>query len=197
MCFVAAAAPALAGGLSASSVASMAFSVVGAVSQFVAQRQQAKAVEAKGKYDAAVARNNKILAQRQADDEREIGRIEEARHRQRIAQAAGTARAVLSASGFDATQDDAPVLQADIVEQGDIEARTIRANAERRARAFEFEGANQGAQAEAILAGTRRTGFEGFGTLISGAASVADKWHSYKQGAVVTEPTPDPVWLFE
>lgn len=174
-------------------------SVAGTIFQFVGQRRaardQARAERQRAEYDAAVARNNAILAERQAEDQREVGRIEESRHRQRIASMVGQTRAVLASSGFDATAGDAPALVADVAEQGDIEARTIRRNAENRARGLDFEAANFRANSDFILASGRSqrvSPFTGVGALISGVGTVADKWSRYNDNSSAQQTTPSP-----
>lgn len=202
MCVVAAPALAAVGGVSgAFSIASTAFSVVSALqgraaSEAAAQRQATINAQA-AEYNAQVADNNRLLAEYMAADEIEVGRQAEQEHRLKVAQLVGNTKAVLAASGFDATEGDAPVLVADIAETGELEAQTIRRNARNRAAGKQFEADNFGSQA----AFNRQRG-EAFSqplptsnklvAIAAGVGAVADKWHRYSESAApAATPTPD------
>lgn len=150
--------------------------------------QQGQAAKDQANYQAQVAENNAILAQRAADDERAIGREEERRQRIITEQQIGEARAMFAGQGVLVDEGTALDLTSDIAEIGELDALTIRSNAERRAMALEAEGANF--QGEASLARARGRNLEtasfiNFGsTLLTGGGRVADKWYVYdKEGA--------------
>ena len=161
-----------------SGVLSTAFSVVG-------QMQQGKAAAAQAEYQAAVGRNNEILARRAADDARLRG--DEAARRKAVEtkQLAGRQRAVLAANGVLVDQGSALDITSDTAEIGKLDELTIRSNAEREALGFEAQGMNFNASANlnqmrADNASSSATA-GAFGTILSGAGSVASKWYQYKK----------------
>ena len=187
MC-LAAAAPAAAagGGLSFFQVASLAFSAGSTLLSFVGDNQAAEAAAAQQRYQAAVDRNNQIIANRQAEDALRRGEKEEKQHRLKIEQLKGRQKTVFAASGVETDSGSALDILSDTAEIGELEALTIRNNAEREAYGHRVQANNFGASAQnRLLAAdntTRAAGFSGFSTLLSGAGSVADQFYRYRKG---------------
>jgi hypothetical protein len=121
--------------MTALAVASVAASTAGAYTQSKAQKQQAK-------YQAAVARNNAIVAERAATDARERGEKEELNFRKQLSQLKGKQRAAFSGSGVVVDEDSPLDVLAETAELGEIDALTIRNNAEREAYGFENQARN-------------------------------------------------------
>ena len=138
-------------------------------------------------YQAAVARNNEIVAGYQADDTYIRGRQAVREHRERATAFAGTQRSILAASGFDANEDDALDILADtaMVSEGDV--GKIRANTEREAWQHRLSGMNQSAQASLLQnqADSYSPGMEGGFAFGTGMAGVADKWTKRNKGATI------------
>lgn len=161
-----------------STVLGTAFSAFGAI-------QQGRAAAAQAEYQAAVGRNNAILAQRAADDARLRG--EEAARRKAVEsrQLIGRQRAVLAANGVLVDQGSALDLTSDAAEIGKLDELTIRSNAEREALGYEAQGSNFSASAQLnqIRADNAQSSAMGsaFGTVLTGATSVASKWYQYKK----------------
>jgi multidrug efflux pump subunit AcrA (membrane-fusion protein) len=161
-----------------STVLGTAFSAYGAM-------QQGKAAAAQAEYQAAVGRNNAILAQRAADDARLRG--EEAARRRAVEtrQLSGRQRAVLAANGVLVDQGSALDLTSDTAEIGKLDELTIRSNAEREALGYEAQGMNFNASAQLndMRADNARSSAMGsaFGTVLTGATSVASKWYQYRK----------------
>lgn len=161
----------------AATVISTAVGVAGSI-------QQGKAAKNQADYQAQVARNNRIIAERKAEDARRRGAIEERQQRIKTAQLIGRQRASAAARGVVVDQGSALDITADTAAIGELDALTIRSNAEREALGFETQGANF--EAESVL--RRRAGstaqsdsfLSAGGTLLSGTAKVADRWYAIK-----------------
>jgi len=166
--------------------ASLGLSAVGAVSSAMGQYQQGKAQAASAQYQAAVARNNQILAQRKADDARKRGELESHQQdiRTRLLQdkitAAGAGHGVLYTGALLKEVESAGAL-------GKLDALTIQSNAEREALGFESQGMNFEAEARLgdFTAGSIKSNlpFQVGATLLSGFSTVADKWSKFGAGS--------------
>jgi len=100
--------------------------------------QQGQQQQKQAEYQAAVANNNSIVAEqnaqiqdRAAQDALSRGRIEEQQHRLKVAQMKGTQRSALAASGVQVDTGSALDMVADTAMMGEMDALTIRNNAER------------------------------------------------------------------
>lgn len=168
--------------------ASLALSAAGTGVNVLGQAQAGKAAQAQANYQAAVARNNQIIAERQAADALQRGEIAEKQHRLRVGQLAGRQRVALAANGVVVDQGSALDILGDTRELGELDALTIRSNAEREAYGYRVQGANFAADAgllDARGASARSAAsLAGMSSLLSGAGSVADKWYGFKTQGV-------------
>jgi hypothetical protein len=119
----------------AATVAASAVSAVGAIQQGQAQSQQAK-------YNAAVARNNQVIAQQNAQDALDRGAAEEQQQRKKTQMLMGQQRASLAAQGADLSSGSALDVVSDIAGTGELDALTIRRNAALEARQYQVQGMN-------------------------------------------------------
>jgi hypothetical protein len=153
--------------------------------QIKAQMDQARAQADAAKFRAAVARNNQIVARRAADDARRRGAIAADRQREATSQLIGKQRAALAGSGVKVDQDSALQLVVDTQGLGELDALTIRGNAEREAIGFEAQGIGFGNQAalQTSVAENVQAAVPGqvAGTLASGFGSVASKWYGFRK----------------
>lgn len=162
-------------------IAATALSTVAGVAGSI---QQGQAARKQAEYQAAVARNNRIIAERKAEDARERGAVEERQHRLMVAQRIGSQRASAAGRGVLVDVGSAADLTADTAQFGELDALTIRSNAEREAQAFEAEG--RGFEAEAGLhqlrgrTAERESFLEAGGTFLSGTSKVADRWYQLR-----------------
>jgi len=168
--------------------AALALQAYGTIQQAQNQKAQGEAVQAQNDYQAAILRNNKILADRKADDARERGENEafqnDLQTRQiigrQVTQIANTGQEVNTGSGLEITSDTASL--------GRLDSLRIVNNAEREALGFESQGMNFESEArlkDATGRNARSAGnAQAFGTLVTGAGKVAGKWYEYdKAGA--------------
>ena len=195
--------PALAAGLGMSQ-GSLLFSTLGFGFQLVSGIQQSRAAQAQASYQAAVARNNQIIAQRQAEDARLRGeqtatqisvreREETARNalatrqfiaRQRTAQAAlGQTTDVGSALDLTtATVAAGKLDELTLRRNARFEREVARNNAEREAIGFLTQGFNFAAEAQlaSLRAKSARSAglISAFGTVITTAGKVHDRWRN-------------------
>ena len=162
-------------------VASFAGTALSAFGQVQAGQQAAAAAE----YNAAVARNNQIIADRQAEDALKRGQVAEEEQRRRTRAMAGTQRAALAASGIQLDQGSPVDILSDTAQFGELDALTIRNNAEREAYGYRVQGMNFGAEAglQQSRAGSAMSSalIGAGGTLLSGAASSYDRYDTWKR----------------
>ena len=144
--------------------------------------QQAAAAD-QASYQEAVARNNEIIAERKAEDARARGEAAERRQRLETQQLIGRQRAAAAGAGLVVDEGSALDLVADTAAAGELDALTIRTNAEREALGFEAQAVEfQGEQAfrsaegrNAQVAGAVAIG----GTVLTGASRVASRWSEF------------------
>lgn len=165
-------------------VLSIVGTVLGTAFSAIGQMQQGKAAAAQAEYQAAVGRNNAILATRAANDARLRG--DEAARRKAVEnkQLAGRQRAVLAANGVLVDQGSALDITSDTAEIGKLDELTIRSNAEREALGYEAQGMNFNASAglnQMRADNATSSGYgAAFGTVLGGAGTVASKWYQFK-----------------
>lgn len=164
-------------------VLSIAASVIGTAVSAVGQLQAGKARAAQLNYQAAVGRNNAILAQRAADDARLRGEEAARREASKTKQLAGRQRAVLAANGQLVDQGSALDITDDTMQIGKLDELTIRSNAEREALGYEAQGMNFQAGSELNKMGANNaissSQGDAFGTVLTGAGNVASKWYKF------------------
>lgn len=184
MCVLAAAAPAL--GISASTAAgiSLATTAIGFGLQMYGQNQAAKAQAGQYNYQAAVDRNNKIIADRQAEDAIKRGEQDEEEHRRKVASIKSDQRVGFASRGVDLGSDVVIDTLSDTAMLGELDALTIRSNAAREAYGYRVQGMNYEASAgnNALAAKNAKSAGKTamFGTLLSGASTVAQNYSDYK-----------------
>lgn len=166
--------------LSLLSALSIASTVISTGIGVMGQIQEGKAAKAQANYQSAVARNNAIIAQRQADDARARGEIAERSQRQQTAQLIARQRAAGAAQGVVVGEGSLLDITSDTAALGELDALTVRSNAEREALGFEAQGMNFLAESDIQKTigknQSRASKFAAAGTLLSGASSVAGKW---------------------
>lgn len=136
-------------------------------------------------YQAAVARNNQIIAEQNAQYATKAGDSQEANLRQKTAQTIGMQRAQMAANGVDIGSGSPLRLQEDTAKIGELDALTIRNNAARAAYGYRVQGSDFGSNAALLdkQAANARTagGIGAFSSIVGGAGSVADKWLRWRQ----------------
>jgi hypothetical protein len=166
-------------------VVSAAASVLGTGVSAYGQIQAGQAAKAAGDYNAAVARNNQIVAERQAQDALARGEVAETEQRRKVRMLASSQRAALGASGVQLDAGTPLDLLGDTAAMGELDALTIRNNAEREAYGYRVQGVNFGAEAglQTMRGNNAMSGalMSAGGTVLSGAGNVADRWLVYNR----------------
>jgi hypothetical protein len=162
---------------------------MGAIQQGNAQAAAAQANAQNAAYQAAVARNNEIIANQQAEHETQVGVEQASRKAQEGAAKMAATRAAIGASGVDVNTGSAKDVQVSERELNKLDAETVLSNAQEKAYGYRSNAANFGAQAglygrqagqysnEAgydTTAGYLKAG----GTLLAGASVLPSKWFS-------------------
>lgn len=176
--------------------AALVASAAGAAISAYGAYQQGQALKAQGTYQAAVLRNNKILADRAAADAVARGKSEASKREQQGRALIGRQRAVLASNGVDVNSGSAVDIQADTEANTKLDADMIRANAEREALGYRTQGMNFDASASLATLRGDQAGANSLlsagGTLLSGAGSVASKWYQFdNMGAFNAPKTPN------
>jgi len=150
----------------------------GALFSTIGGYNQSKATKASYEYQAAVERNNAVLAQRQSTDAIRRGQSAEGNARLRAAQTMGAQRARLAANGVSLDEGSALNILQDTDYLSEVDALTIRDNAAREAWGYQAQGQNAADNAQLLQtrAGNERPALSLAAGLLSGAGSVADGW---------------------
>lgn len=108
----------------------MFFGILSAILQGVGMFMQAAAQKQQAEFQAAVQRNNAIIAEQNADAIQQQGKVEEEKHRERIAQSIGTGKVAMAARGLavDAPGEVGEDLIDDLLLAGGMDILTIRHN---------------------------------------------------------------------
>lgn len=180
----------MSGGITATTLAYVAIgmSAIGAGVSAYGSYQQGQAQKAQADYQAKVNENNAKLANWQADDSRVRGQEAEANQRRKAGMFLESQKTSLAGQGFDIYDDTGQMVMNDTVTLGEIDAQTIRKNANREAFGYESQAANfmnQSSLSKAAGENAVTSSYINMGsTLFSGASSVAGKWTDYKDKGI-------------
>lgn len=158
-------------GLTGMQALQLGLSAASGITSFIGSQNQASAME-------QVARNNQVMAERAAADAQRRGEEDVQAVQRRAAQLRGTQRSVMAARGLDLSEGT----PAELIDQTDFfaeqDAATARMNARREGWAIRADAANQGYAAREEASRLRMSGA---GSLLGSAASVADRWMTYRR----------------
>jgi hypothetical protein len=130
------------------------------VMQIAGQGQQAAAQAGQANYLGQVARNNQIVAQRNAALALQQGEADAQRSQLKTAQLEGSQRAALASQGGDVDSGSPLDIQADTARAGTTDAATIRSNAA-------LKAYNYGLQANDALGAANDANFQGANAMAS------------------------------
>ena len=180
------------------SVAGGAITYMGQQQAAAAQRnaalQAAEAQRQQLEYTAKVAENNRTLAERAAADAEARGDVAEAAQRRQAEALKGRQRAVLAGSGV-LLDDGTPLdIISDTSQLGEVDALTVRSNAQREALGFRTQGidfqneanlnrlgaTNAAAQGQTAASNiSSAASIQGVSTILGTAGSVAKQWYNF------------------
>lgn len=127
-------------------------------------------------YQAQVARNNQIVANQQASAALETGQTQEENKRIQTGEMMGGIVASQAASGVNPNEGSALNVRSSAGETGELDALTIRYNANLQARNLQYQGAIYGSQASLY---SSQAGWDIGNSILGGASSVSNKWMQY------------------
>lgn len=144
---------------------------------------QSKAAQGEADYQAGVARNNQIIANRNAESIEKQGEMEANQYRARVRQMQADQTVGLAGQGVDVSEGTSVDLLADTAELGEFDAQVIKSNAGREAYNAKVQGMNYESQAGLYDAksSSQNPLFSAGTTLLSGAGQVADRWNSTRK----------------
>jgi len=164
----------------------MILNFAGAMSAAAGQRQAAEAKAAEYEYQAKIDENNRNVALWKAADAKARGAKEEAALRVKVAGLKGRQRSALAASGVEVGSGSALDILGDTAALGELDALTIRSNAERESYEQNVVASNLQANAGMKRMGAQNARIAGkigaTTSLLSGAGSIASKWQNYSYG---------------
>lgn len=171
-------------------------SVAGMGLQAMNAYNQSENAKAAYEYQAAVQRNNAMLAEWQAQDEIRRGQDEELAVRRRTAQLKGSQRASLAARGLDISDGSALNLLTDTDYMGEVDALTVRDNAAKKVYATRQQAAGFTAEAGMMKfrADSENPMMAAGTSLLSNAGAVADRWYSYRNRTTDSNTDNDGFW---
>lgn len=146
--------------------------------------KQGQAAKAQASYQSAVERNNATIAGWQAEDATKRGQVAEQRQRLATSRLAGAQRAAFGSSGVELTSGSPLDVLGDTAQLGELDALTIRSNAEREAYGFRAQQGNLMAQSGLTqMAGrdAQQASYISAGSsLLSSAATAGDRYATYR-----------------
>jgi hypothetical protein len=146
---------------------------------------QGRAANKQATYQAAVERNNAQIATWQAADAVDRGRIEEQNQRLKVARLAGTQRTAFASSGVELGSGSPLDVLMDTQQLGELDALTIRSNAEREAYGYRTQSSNLTAQSGLTRMAGRNAQQASYisagSSLLSTAGTVGDRYMTYKK----------------
>lgn len=173
----------------ATAIASLAVAAISAGVSTVGAIQQSQAQSAQAKYQAAVARNNQIIAQQNADDALKRGDVEEQKQRQKVQLLLGQQRTGFAAQGADLTSGSVLDILGDTAATGELDRLTIRNNAEREARQYMLQGVNFQADAQLYQMQAKQAQTAGYfdatSSLLGGASQVGSSYIGFKTKGIL------------
>ena len=155
-------------------VGSMVASVGGGIMQGMAQSQAAT-------YNAQVARNNEVIANQNAATVLQQGQVAEQAQRIKTGEMVGGIVANEAASGVNPNTGSALGVRSSAAETGELDALTIRYNANLEAAKLKYQGQIYGSQSQLY---SSQAGWDVANSILGGASSVSDKWLQYQHWGV-------------
>ena len=175
-------------GIETLAAVSIGASVLGGGMGMMGARASSDANAQAANYQAAVARNNQLIAQRYADQSIMTGMHKQEMQGYKTRQMLGTAKATQAASGIDVNSGSPVEVRRSIAEMGELDREMIMYNAAQEAYGYKIKAAGFGADAELgrMKASAAQTAGD-YGvasSFLSGVSSVSDKWAGYKTKGV-------------
>jgi hypothetical protein len=162
-------------------------SFFGAINSAYGAYASARSTKMQLELQSQLADINAKLAESSAQQEIRRGQQAEQGVRLKTAQIKGSQRAAMAANGIDLGSDSATHILTTTDYMGERDAITVRDNATRNAWGYRTQGANY--KAQALMDNANASAISpmgsGFGSLLTGAGTVAERWYTLnKSGAL-------------
>jgi hypothetical protein len=175
-------------GIETLAIASLGASVAGAAVGAAGASTSAKANKEAAFYKAAVARNNQIIGEQNAQAAIQTGDANAEASGLKARAAVGTVRAVGAANGLDVNTGTEHDLQTSTDAVHMLDTLTIRNAALMAARGYKQQAANAGSESQLDMMAGRNAALAGeYGvasSLLGGATSFSDKWMTYSNRGI-------------
>lgn len=157
--------------------------VAGTIAGVSGAYNTAKTTQQAYDYQAKVSANNAKIAEWQAQDAIERGQKAEQTQRLKVAQLRSSQRAGFAARGVALDEGSPLSILQDTDFMGELDANTIRDNTAREAWAYRNQATNYSSDSSMLSAraGAGSPMGAAFGTLLTGAGSVASSWYRRSQ----------------
>lgn len=170
-------------------ISALVMTVAGGAVSAVGAARKGKADSQAQAYQAQVARNNQVISEQNAVREIDKGRLEEQAKRMQTRALIGSLRASGAGSGFDVNSGSKVDLMAGAADLGELDAMTIKNNAQSRADSLRNQGASFSAEASmrdrASKYASDSIGWNIASSILDTGSSVSDKWYKFKNvGAI-------------
>lgn len=176
-------------GIETIAIASLGMAAAGGLVGAMGASKQADAKQAELQYKSQVAKNNAIIAERNAKAAIESGNRTQQINDMRTKGALGDTIAHESASGIDVGSGTNLSVQESIKDVGHLDSMTILYNAMKQSTGFKAQAANFTSESQLDLMGADNAKVAGeYGvasSLLGGATSFSDKWLSYSQKGII------------
>lgn len=172
------------GGMTGSNIA-LGVQAVGGLANTYSSYRKAEGEKQGYEYQATVARNNAQLAEWQAQDALERGKVTQGNVRMRGAQLRGTQEATFAARGIALNEGSALNILADTAYMTEVDARTAVDNSAREAWALrnQAKGYTDNAGILKARGDSVNPSFDAAGTLLTTGGKVASSWYAEKDKA--------------
>lgn len=175
-------------GIETLAAVSIGTSLVGAGVSAYGNFQKGQSQQAAYNYQAQVAANNKIIADRNAQYALERGETEAQIAGMKAQQQMGKITAAQAASGLDINSGSPLAVREGQTKTDSFNEMVIRSDAAKQAYGYEVEGINQQAQQQMSISAGKQAATAGdisaFSSIVGGASSVSDKWMKFKTAGV-------------
>lgn len=165
--------------------APVALAVAGTAMQAYSAYSTSTSNKAAYNYQAAVNRNNAMIAEWNAQDAARRGEQDLIEHQRKTAALMGNQRATLAGRGIDLSEGSALNILSDTDYLSKQDQLTIKDNTAKNVWQAKVQAYNEGTNAELLQmrSDAENPLFSGAASLLTGAGSVADRWYKYKAAA--------------
>jgi hypothetical protein len=176
-------------GIEIAALASLGATVAGGLMQAKGAQATAQANAQTAQYQAAVARNNQVIMEQNADAASTAGDVQVQNAGIKAKNALGSTRAAAAASGLDVNVGTPYAEQLTTDQIHLLDAATIRNNAARQAYGYRQKAADYGAEVGLRTLTAQNAKAAGdineTTSLLSGVGSFADKWGTYRNRGIL------------